>query len=454
MDMKKILDKLTVLSTFPFNKQLNEDKRQDMAEGRKAKAKKDSDEKPASVRSEWMVKGTVDGKTKVISVRASSESEARSSATNNPKFKVVSVRKKGTSVDAEEVDESKNDVKKEFDSLLAEKAVSKKQQKFMGMVHAAQKGEKPASKEVAKVAKTMKKKDAKDFASTKHKGLPEKKKKTNESVMRLTEGRMKELLMNFLDDIDHSGEIPSYSVNDGDENAVFQAVENFVDNTTKYSSLGDDLKQQLIDAAMEHYGFSSGSDDFDNHYDVMDPPEDGEGIDKDEGAFDYDQSLDESSDGSCSPVMGINDTTQNSRFSVSTNMTSDGTKNVTVTADGEQADSLLQLLKLAGLGMSGEQQEQEQVPVQTMAQPNVARMQVVATEGKENRVYDNSPDEKVCDTEHAITKRPSNDLNRPKKQHADKPKLGDNPLATETKVKEGKLWKAYEQLKNGVISLK
>ena len=57
-----------------------------------------------------------------------------------------------------------------------EKAVSKKQQKFMGMVHAAQKGEKPASKEVAKTAKGMGKKDVEDFASTKHKGLPEKKK--------------------------------------------------------------------------------------------------------------------------------------------------------------------------------------------------------------------------------------------------------------------------------------
>ena len=59
---------------------------------------------------------------------------------------------------------------------LDEKAVSKKQQRFMGMVHAAQKGEKPASKEVAKVAKGMGKKDAEDFAATKHKGLPEKKK--------------------------------------------------------------------------------------------------------------------------------------------------------------------------------------------------------------------------------------------------------------------------------------
>ena len=57
-----------------------------------------------------------------------------------------------------------------------EKAVSRKQQKFMGMVHATQKGEKAPSKEVAKVAKSMGKKDAEDFAATKHKGLPEKKK--------------------------------------------------------------------------------------------------------------------------------------------------------------------------------------------------------------------------------------------------------------------------------------
>jgi hypothetical protein len=60
---------------------------------------------------------------------------------------------------------------------IAEKAVSKKQQRFMGMVHAAQKGEKPSSKAVGKVANSMKPKDTADFAKTKHKGLPEKKKK-------------------------------------------------------------------------------------------------------------------------------------------------------------------------------------------------------------------------------------------------------------------------------------
>jgi len=56
-------------------------------------------------------------------------------------------------------------------------AVSKKQQKFFGIVRAIQKGEMaPTTPETAKVAADMKKSDVKDFASTKHKGLPEKKK--------------------------------------------------------------------------------------------------------------------------------------------------------------------------------------------------------------------------------------------------------------------------------------
>jgi len=55
-------------------------------------------------------------------------------------------------------------------------AVSKAQQRFMGMVHAVKKGEmKAPSSEVAQAAASMKKKDAKDFASTKHDKLPEKK---------------------------------------------------------------------------------------------------------------------------------------------------------------------------------------------------------------------------------------------------------------------------------------
>jgi len=58
---------------------------------------------------------------------------------------------------------------------LDEKALSRAQQRFMGMVYAAKKGEMPASPEVAKAAAGMSEKEAKKFAKTKHKGLPEKK---------------------------------------------------------------------------------------------------------------------------------------------------------------------------------------------------------------------------------------------------------------------------------------
>jgi len=69
-------------------------------------------------------------------------------------------------------------------------SVSKAQQRFMGMVHAVQKGDMEApSKEVDKAADSMSKKDAKDYASTSHKGLPNKKEN-----MKITKERLKELV--------------------------------------------------------------------------------------------------------------------------------------------------------------------------------------------------------------------------------------------------------------------
>jgi hypothetical protein len=65
---------------------------------------------------------------------------------------------------------------------LDEKAVSKSQQKFMGMVYAAKKGETPASPEVAAAAKSMSKGEAKKFAKTKHEGLPDKVKEELEVI--------------------------------------------------------------------------------------------------------------------------------------------------------------------------------------------------------------------------------------------------------------------------------
>ena len=61
------------------------------------------------------------------------------------------------------------------ESAVSEAAVSKAQQRFFGMVRAAQKGEmENPSPEVAKVAATTKRSDVKKFAKTKHDKLPEK----------------------------------------------------------------------------------------------------------------------------------------------------------------------------------------------------------------------------------------------------------------------------------------
>ena len=62
-------------------------------------------------------------------------------------------------------------------------AKSKKQQRFMGMVRQCQKTGDCASEEVEKVAKSIKTKDAKKFAKTKHKDLPEKVIKENMTFM-------------------------------------------------------------------------------------------------------------------------------------------------------------------------------------------------------------------------------------------------------------------------------
>ena len=53
-------------------------------------------------------------------------------------------------------------------------AQSKSQQRFFGVVKAMQKGDIPKKGKAGKIAKQMTKKDVDDFASTKHKGKPEK----------------------------------------------------------------------------------------------------------------------------------------------------------------------------------------------------------------------------------------------------------------------------------------
>ena len=103
-------------------------------------------------------------------------------------------------------------VNNESRDYVTEKSVSKSQQRFFGMVRQAQKtGEKKAtSAEVARVASSIKMKDAKKFASTKHKGLPEKKvkKESFESgVMKARRYHRVGKLMSFKDFMKIMGDI-------------------------------------------------------------------------------------------------------------------------------------------------------------------------------------------------------------------------------------------------------
>jgi len=87
-------------------------------------------------------------------------------------------------------------------------AVSKAQQKFMGMVHATQKGDINApSAEVQKAADSMKKSDAKDFASTKHKGLPDKK---EEEIQKIKEIIRKMVRERMIDEMNVTGNVQGY----------------------------------------------------------------------------------------------------------------------------------------------------------------------------------------------------------------------------------------------------
>ena len=87
-------------------------------------------------------------------------------------------------------------------------AVSKAQQRFMGMVHAAQKGDmENPSPEVSKAADSMSDKDAKDFASTSHKGLPDKK---DEQIKQLKEKIRQLVREKMVDEMDVTGNVQGY----------------------------------------------------------------------------------------------------------------------------------------------------------------------------------------------------------------------------------------------------
>jgi hypothetical protein len=412
---------------------------------------------------------------------------------------------------------------------LNEKAVSKQQQKFMGMVHAMQKGEKVkgASAELKKAAKGMSKKAAKDFASTKHSGLP---KQVTEDVMLdeggnalrhitnrfkhevksfMNNGNMAENLYDALYDyyLD-TGEMP-YGIAKAREGDPYAWVEErfYADMGSgmseaavteemgqhdtlselarlagleedgpgaarlyKDSSFGtinpiksmpnrslsgvdksvEPVSQFAADLGMPPLPFFSKKEKSD--YDVMKARKAERDFQQSGSAYKDDSGIIYGKDGNprVQPALpakdyfskdsrardlynmqfneGLNecgdmDMEQEDSFNVSTNMSSDGTKDVTINARGDRADELLQMLKMAGMRPHDDHEHM------SMSDPAVVMIgsdEQMMDEERETE-YANTPEEEYQTVDSII--RQGNDLNREKQQNPIAGFTGDNPLA-------------------------
>jgi hypothetical protein len=345
---------------------------------------------------------------------------------------------------------------------VTEKAVSQQQQKFMGMVHAMQKGEKVkgASSELKKVAKNMGKQDAKDFAKTKHKDLP---KRVTEDVM-----------------LDEGGNALRHITN-----RFKHEVKNFMNSGNMAENLYDALYDYYLDTGEMPYGIAKAREgdpyawveerfyaDMGSDMSEASPMESTDTLSELARLAGLSESkLDECGD------MGMD---HEDSFNVSTNMSSDGTRSVNISAQGGKADELLQMLKMAGMRphddhsvtmsepeviMIGNDDEMMEgatvsysllvVDPETYDKKEIQISALTDNQAKEEaeqqgykvlKVWDTFPGdtqddlEEERETEYANTPeeeyqtvdsiiRQGNDLNREKRQYADKPRLGDNPMA-------------------------
>jgi Skp family chaperone for outer membrane proteins len=112
-------------------------------------------------------------------------------------------------------------------------------------------------------------------------------------------------------------------------------------------------------------------------------------------------------------------------------------ESVSVNISASDADAFGVIMKLAGLPVIGASQDS--------VAPETTSMGACMEARDDETPYDNKPDEKYSSIRDVT--RAGKDLNRPKSQHADKAKLGDNPLATDLTES---LWQAYEDLKKKI----
>jgi hypothetical protein len=171
---------------------------------------------------------------------------------------------------------------------------------------------------------------------------------------------------------------------------------------------------------------------------------------------------------------------QEGRMNVSTNMSSDGTKSVTITADGDSAAELMQMLKLAGMGngemsqeqpkgvmvVSNDDEEEVEENLKVVPNPSTAtsvdqakklgsmmpappgeKDPIATKEAKDEHYHANTtPDEHVMPVQ-VQTKGGDGDVaGREKKMTPNGYQFGDNPHAMKESMSL-KLIKEYENIK-------
>jgi hypothetical protein len=124
---------------------------------------------------------------------------------------------------------------------------------------------------------------------------------------------------------------------------------------------------------------------------------------------------------------------QQGKLSINTTQSSDGTKNINISADGEAADQLMQILKMAGMAGGQAHAQQAEIVIAHEAK-QYGNTDVEATEE-----YLNSPHEKVSGMHQSPTTGMAggtDDLNKSKDQDPDTANKAANPKAKQEKQLE------------------
>ena len=148
--------------------------------------------------------------------------------------------------------------------------------------------------------------------------------------------------------------------------------------------------------------------------------------------------------GDMSPITGGNDT---GKMSISSNMDTDGHKTVTITADGDSAVALMQMLKLAG--MSGDHVAQGPAADDGGETYDVATVSTDEEMGEDHipgHLVGNGTEPQTMPVQ-ALTKGGTGEVaGKEKQMHPGGYKFSDNPMAMENKL-GGCFLKEYESIK-------